>query len=177
MKKLMILLTAILLIAVGCVEENAEIKAAVTKYDTLLAEGYKTLNMNPLIQAATGERANKAFVHMEALGRAGIRMNSKLGNIKFTDIKIVSPDQADVDTEEFWEYTYNDIDSGKSLFENKITYQLQYKLIKKTDRWLVSGITIKKAAEEKESGHIFRRPKRQATHADTRESLSKKPVL
>ena len=148
----------LLLFMMGCGKENNILKETVTKYDALLAEGYKTLNMNPLTQAATEQRATKAYHHMAALGEAGIKMESTLRELKFLKVKTLSKDKAEVKTEEIWDYVYLDIKSGKSLFDNTVTYNLKYDLVRKPDRWLVAEVAVEKTVEKKSSQHIFQRP-------------------
>lgn len=147
-----------LIFLLGCSRENDRIKDAVMKYDTLLAEGYRNLNMNPLVQAATEKRALKAYYHMAALGEARIKMDAKLKKIAFSNVKLISGDKAEAITDEIWDYIYLNLDSGKPLFDNTVTYRLKYILEKKSGNWLVADINIEKADDKKEFPDIFHRP-------------------
>ena len=161
-----VLILTIPILLLGCDKGKAQLKDTVVKYNTLLAEGYRNLNMNPLIQVATERRATKAFYHMAALGEARIKMDAKLKKITFSDIKIISHDKAEVVTDEIWDYTYLSIDSSKPLFDNSITYKLKYILEKRSNRWLVADIIIEKADEKKKSEDIFHRPLSRNTPGD-----------
>lgn len=161
MKKLLIVILVLLLFS-GCNQNKRQIKDTVTAYTTLLAQGYRNLNMNPLIQVATEERATKAYHYMAALGEARVKMDARLKNLKFLDIKIhgfLKGEKAEVKTEEIWDYSYINIDRGEQVFDNSVTYELTYALIKKSDQWLVADITIEKAAEKKSPPDWFQRPK------------------
>jgi hypothetical protein len=155
-------IVTLLVFITGCGKETNALKETIIRYDALLAEGYRSLNMNPLTQAATEQRATKAYHHMAALGEAGVKMESTLRNMKFLKVKTLSKEQAEVNTEEIWDYAYLDIKSGKSLFDNTVTYNLKYDLVKKSDQWLVSDITVGKSVEKKSSQGIFERPHHEA---------------
>lgn len=162
---------AIILLLLGCSQDMEQPKVAVTRYTVLLAEGYRNLNMNPLVQVATEEQATKAYYYMAAIGEARIKMDAKIQDIKFIDFKAVAGGKAEVRTEERWDYTYINIDSGKPVFDNSITYRLKYVLTKKSDRWLVANITIEKAEEKKSSQNIFRRPHKENTPESKKKEL------
>jgi len=95
MKKWVVALLVTLLIA-GCGKTKAPkadpeaLKTTVIHYNALLAEGYRTLNMNPLAQVATKERAQKAYYHMAALGEERKKMESDLRNLDFLEARILS---------------------------------------------------------------------------------------
>jgi hypothetical protein len=157
------LTVAILLVLVlGCGKETNALKETVMRYDALLAEGYRNLNMNPLTQVATEQRATKAYHHMAALGEAGLKMESTLRSLKFAQVKTLSEEKAELKTEEVWDYVYRDIKSGKSLLDNTVTYNMKYDLVKKSERWLVADVTIEKSVEKKSSQGIFERPSHEA---------------
>ena len=145
-------------IASGKDKTKSDIEAAVTWYNALLAEGYRNLRMNSLVQVATEKCATKAYVHMASLGEAGLKMDANLKKIDFGDITDIATDKVEASTEEIWDYIYWDIKTGKQLFDNTVTYSLVYKLEKRSDKWLVTDITVKKTQESKDSSFIFQRP-------------------
>ncbi len=146
----------VLMLFSACGRENDRIiMDAVIKYDTLLAEGYRNLNMTPLIEAATEKHAAKVYIHMAALGEGRIKMDSMLKDIKFIEIKKLSGSKAEVKTREMWDYAYINFDSGKSVFDNSVRYELKYSLEKKSGRWLVADITIEKVEEKKSSEDLL----------------------
>jgi len=161
--KRLLAFTAVFFLLQGCSgTEKEAVKNTVVRYNHLLAEGYRSLNMTPLIQVATQKRATKAYYHMAAMGEARLRMDAYLRSITFAEIRILPQNRSEVRTEEIWDYSCLDIDSGKSLFDNTVTYNLRYVLEKQADRWLVEDITIEKAVEKKSTEDIFRRPKNEA---------------
>lgn len=139
--KLSLYLCLILVLLAGCNQEKGRIKDTVIKYNTLLADGYKNLNMTPLLQVATEEQSLKAYYHMAALGEARIKMDAKLRSINFLDIKSLSQ-KSEVRTEEMWDYTHINIDTGQSVFHRTISYRIRYLLIKRSERWFVSDVTV-----------------------------------
>lgn len=142
-------------------QERGRITTVVSLYTSLLAEGYAHLNLSSLPQVATEGRVTKAYHHMSSLGEARTRMLSTLDRMSFSRVAIISPEKAEVDTEEEWGYTYVDIDSGQETFANRVRYELTYYLLQVGGRWLVDDITIRKAEEEKEprdSVPFFQRP-------------------
>ena len=175
MKRFSLVIIAVLLLA-GCSQNKneGEVKEVVRKYTALLAEGYRNLNMNPLSQIATEERATKAYHHMAALGEARTRMDARIREIKFLSVKFVRDNKAEVKTEEKWDYTYINIDSGKPEFDNSVAYVLTYFLTKKSGKWLVADVTVEKAEEKKSSGHVFSRPKREKPPAEKGGETGKK---
>lgn len=163
---LAISLAVILLLLPGCDQgkpkvaapKNADIETAVVRYNTLLADCYRNLDMNPLAHAATKKRTTKAFFHMAALEEAGVKMDAKLRRFSFGDVKVIAPDQVEIPAQESWDYSYWDIDTGKDLFDNSVHFRLVYTLAKQMGTWLVADISVKEAREKKDSTFIFKRP-------------------
>ncbi len=149
MRKLVISMAVVFLLS-GCGQgkapsaDPAVLENTIVQYNRLLAEGYRTLNMNPLAQVATEERATKAYYHMAALGEERKRMEAKQRTIAFVKTKILSPVQVEIKTREEWDYRHINIDSNKMESQSSIVYELTYSLIKKNDKWLVSDIAIEK---------------------------------
>lgn len=135
-------------------EEIEKVKMTVMLYDSLLAKGYRSLDMKTLAEAATEERVTKAFYHMAALGESGVKMDSTLQDIKFLDIKVVSPDKAEVITDEKWDYTYINIESDKQVYDNSVEYKLRYNMVKMDKRWLVEDIKVEYSKENKSEKYI-----------------------
>lgn len=160
-----LLFTFVLLLTSACDRQSAPgdsrqaaVEAAVTWYDALLADGYRTLNMNALAQVATPEIARKAYYQMAAVGEAGLKMDSTLQQITFAPLKEIAPDTVTIAATENWQYVYWEIETGKRLFDNSVQYRLTYTLTQPDDTWLVSDITIEKTEESKDSSFIFQRP-------------------
>lgn len=141
---------AVVFLLSGCGEgktpsaDPAVLENTIVQYNRLLAEGYRTLNMNSLAQVATEERATKAYYHMAALGEERKRMEATLKHMDFLGTKVLSPDQVEIKTREEWDYRHINIDSKKLESESSIIYELTYSLVKKNDKWLVSDIHIEK---------------------------------
>jgi len=149
MKKWLFALFIIATVAGCSVDTDGQkqaIKDTILNYNRLLAEGYARMNMSALKQAATEEQVQKVYFHMAALGEAKIRMESELKKIEFSDIRLHGRDAALVKTKETWDYTHFDTKTKKpERIAAGVIYDLEYKLIKKGDRWFVDSV---KAVEE-----------------------------
>ncbi len=149
MKRVLLVLCSIILLT-SCTQgsntsdEELILKHVVIEYNKLLAEGYLNLDMTRLTDVATGERLQKAYYHMSALGEARTKMDARQLSITFPEIKIIKPDRAEVRTHEEWDYIHINIDTNEVTSRRSIVYDLIYTLIKRGERWLVSDIDIKK---------------------------------
>jgi len=165
MKKHLILLLSLLSLITGCGQKidqqppNA-LHEAIETYNGLLADGYRRLDMNHLVQAATGERALKAYYHMAALGEGGVKMDSALRHLEFAGTKQLAPDKAEVTTKERWEYKYINIENGNTSPLLTVNYTSRYRLVKEKEKWLVAEITIlfTDRADDADELAFFKRP-------------------
>lgn len=122
--------------------ESKQVKGVVMQYNTLLAEGYKNLNMNPLQLAATQEVATKAYYHMAALGEGKVRMVSVLKDITFKEVTFPTPETATVTTRETWDFNHSDINAGKILYQEKgYPYEMTYELKKGGGQWKIQAVS------------------------------------
>jgi hypothetical protein len=148
--KMMLISSVVFSLLGGCNQgkelpnDTARIKETVIQYNKLLSEGYRNLNMTPLLQVATKERGQKAYHHMAALGEARIKMDANLRSITFSDIKLKSVDKSEIKTVEEWDYTHINIDSENIESQNSTAYELTYTIVKINDKWVVSDIKIEK---------------------------------
>lgn len=131
--------------------DNKQVKGTVMRYNQLLIEGYQTLNMNPLQEAATTKQAEKTYFHMAALGEGKVRMESTLKKIKFIDITIQQENKATVKTKEVWDFQHINIVTKQIVLEERdFEYIITYELVKERGRWLVANVI---AAEGDNPGH------------------------
>ncbi len=128
--------------------EQERIRNTIVLYNALLAKGYRTQDMTVLSEAATEERALKAYYHMAALGEGKVRMDSKLLNIVFNDLQMLSDVKANVDTSEKWDYQYINFDTQSREYENTVDYKLKYSLVKQSGKWFVDDIQILETIEK-----------------------------
>ena len=133
-----------ILFFISCSKELGQveqIKRSVERYNQLLIEGYKNLNMNPLQEVATPEQATKAYHHMAAFGEADIKIISELKKIEFLVVKLTGSDKAVVKTREVWDFKHVDIKtSTKKMEEKDFIYRITYELEKNNNKWLVSSV-------------------------------------
>jgi hypothetical protein len=122
-------------------KEEVPLKETIMRYNILLAEGYRTMNMNPLQEVATKEQAEKLYFHMAAIGEGRLRLDSKLKNIKFTKFETGKADLASVETKEVWDYAHIDINTNSKFAEERdFVYEMGYSLKKRDGRWIVTNV-------------------------------------
>lgn len=132
---------ALLLTSCSSNPDGEAVKGVVMRYNQLLTEGYEKQNMNPVASVATEEVATKAYYHMSALGEARIKMVSSLKKISFKEIKSRGEGAAEVTTSEAWDFTHREMDSGKTVLQQKdFVYKVVYQLEKKGGEWKITKI-------------------------------------
>lgn len=137
--------SAILLLAVATAScstigsgDADAVKGAVKRYTTLLSQGYASMNMTGLTQAAEEPQVAKVYFHMAALGEGRLRMMSELKDISFSDVRFAAATSASVNTREVWDFRHVNIDTGKVERDEKgFVYRMKYHLAKKNGAWLV----------------------------------------
>lgn len=142
---------ALLLLLAACgggSEEARQVKGTVMRYNQLLAEGYRSLNMTPVQEVATAGQAEKAYHHMAALGEMDRRMESELKKIEFVEVKLRGGMSALVRTRETWDFTHRKIKSGEVALEQRdFVYRLTYEMARIEGHWQVKNVTATKAGE------------------------------
>lgn len=141
------LLSAVALIALaGCAPAPApsaenEVKAVVVRYDKLLAEGYRTLDMSRLKEVSEQLQAEDEYVHMSALAEGGVRLLPVLKEREFLKVSIEAT-SAKVETRERWDYTHEDRASREILLVQKdLIYEMAWDLTRYSNgRWYVSDV-------------------------------------
>ncbi len=114
----------------------------IERYNQLLCQGYKTMDMTGLQAVATKELAQKAYYHMAAISEGNKRLVSALKKIDFMKTDCSQPAQCTVDTKELWDFGYADILTGQRSDEvRNYTYEVRYRLENREGRWLVTDIT------------------------------------
>jgi hypothetical protein len=165
MKKYFLILLLSLLCFAGCSQEKKQEKKnplheTIVIYNGLLADGYRRQDMNHLIQAATPQRALKAYYHMAAIGEGGVKMDSVLKKIEFTGHKELAADKAQILTKEVWDYRYISNVTGDKSPLRTINYTVRYTLEKNEAKWLVANATILYGDRKSDAADLdfFKRP-------------------
>jgi hypothetical protein len=118
-----------------------QVQKTVLRYNQLLAQGYQSLNMTPLQEVASKDQAEKAYVHMAALGEGKVKMQSQLNKITFGKLDFPQPDKCRTTTDELWDFAYLDIQTGAKQDERKnFLYHVNYSLELQGGRWVVTDI-------------------------------------
>ncbi len=124
--------------ATGVSEQSHKL---IERYNQLLVDGYKTLNMTKLQEVATRELAEKAYYHMAAIGEGKSRLVSDLKKINFVETDCSNQLKCRVVTREWWDFAYADVLTGKRFNEVKdYVYDVQYLLENRDGRWLITEI-------------------------------------
>lgn len=138
----MVLLAVVLAVCSACtMGDTGEIEAAIRRYNDLLVQGYRTQNMNLLMEVTTHEHALKLYHHMAALGEGQLRMESKLKRIRFLNVERRGSSETMVETEETWDFTHYRMATNEKYAEEKdFIYRMGYVLNKENGRWLITGV-------------------------------------
>lgn len=137
------LLLFVLALAYSCAEpsENNDkeaLKKTVARYNSAIAEASRAQSIEVLIGIATERRIRKVETFIVAYYDAGFFMDSSLRRMDFTELK-VEEKNATVITREDWTYLWKSIGTSEPIgSEEKITYHMNYTLLKKDGRWLIN---------------------------------------
>ncbi|MBI4689588.1 MAG: hypothetical protein HY754_04905 [Nitrospirae bacterium] len=132
-------------------DESTNVKTTIQRYNQLLAECYKKMDMNPMQEVATIEQATDLYIYMAAIGEGKERIESRLKKIDFISVKFQDKNTAIVKDRETWDFRYVNIKTGQVVEEQKdFVYNLIYELVKNGDRWFVKSVT---AVDDKRPKH------------------------
>ncbi len=132
----------------------------IERYNQLLVEGYKTMNMTNLQAVASRELAEKAYHHMAAISEGKSRLVSQLKKIDFVKTDCSEPAKCVVLTRELWDFAYADILTGQRSNEVKnYAYDVRYRLEIRDGHWMITEISA--TGEERKEipswGKIFKK--------------------
>lgn len=120
---------------------DRDVRATVLRYNRLLAEGYRILDMSALREVATELQAETEYIHMSAVGEGGVRLLPRLVSAEFVDVSIEGT-AALVVTRETWDYAHES-NPGRDvrLVQQGLVYDLAWDLTQADDGlWYVSDI-------------------------------------
>ncbi|MDO8915017.1 MAG: hypothetical protein Q7W16_02900 [Coriobacteriia bacterium] len=138
-------LAAVLVLVVGCTPssspEEQAIRATITRYNTLLADGYRALNMNAMREVADQIQAETEYIHMSSLAEGGIRLDSQLKKLEFVRVSVEAT-SAQAETRETWDYRQYSRATGALVLEQKgLVYHLAWDLARQDGgTWLVTDV-------------------------------------
>lgn len=117
------------------------IKSTIRSYNSLLASGYRTMDMSKLRQAAGELQAEDEYIHMASLGEGGMRLDPELLKLEFLRVSIEGT-SAVVETRETWHNRQYSVATGKLVKDEEgLQYHLAWNLSKLIEgRWLVEEI-------------------------------------
>ncbi|MHB9003601.1 MAG: hypothetical protein ACYC6C_05995 [Coriobacteriia bacterium] len=120
---------------------DLEIRATVLRYDRLLAEGYRLMDMSRLAEVAEPLQAEDEYIHMSAIGEGGIRLLPVLTDHEFGQISIEGT-SALVVTRETWDYVHEGHPGREAVLVQKgLTYEIAWDLARDDDeRWHVTDV-------------------------------------
>lgn len=126
--------------APGPTDED-RVRSTIERYNELLAEGYRSLDMNPMGEVAAQLQAEDEYIHMSSLAEGGVRLDPELTKLEFLSVSIEST-SAQVETRETWDYRHYSRATGELVLEQKaLVYHLAWDLSKETSgTWLVTDV-------------------------------------
>lgn len=142
-----VLMVAMSLSLFGCAAapklspDELAVRTTIERYNTLLIQGHKSLDMNPMQEVATKLQAEDEYIYMSSLAEGGVRLDAQLKDQQFLRVSVEST-SAQAETLETWDYRHYARDSGKLVREQKdLVYRLAWDLERQSDgRWLVSDV-------------------------------------
>jgi hypothetical protein len=142
-----IVLTVLLLLSGGCVQrvglspDDQAIRSTITRYDELLATGYRSLDMNQMREVASQTQAEAEYVHMSSLAEGGLRLDPQLRSLEFVRVSIEAT-SAQAETRETWDYRHYSRATGALVAEQKgLVYHLAWDLSRESGGgWLVTDV-------------------------------------
>lgn len=118
-----------------------QVRNTITRYDRILAEGYRSMDMSRIRQVAEELQSEDEYVHMSALGEGGVRLLPLLRDRRFLKVSVEAT-SARVETRERWDYTHEDIKTHKTVLVQKgLVYELAWDLARHADgHWYVTDV-------------------------------------
>jgi len=138
-------LTLVLFLAVqGCSpsakDATSDVLDTVKRYNGLLRRTYLEANISLLGPVATQKQIGKVFPVIQALRTQNSSMITEQISFKVTQVKTES-DRAVVQTEEQWEYWWQDKDTGAvTKKREEVSYRIAYRLVHDGRAWKVDTI-------------------------------------
>lgn len=142
-------LTLCALLSAGCASPppgpDAEelVRGTVLRYNRLLAEGYRTMDMDRLRQVADELQAEDEYIHMSSLAEGGVRLLPYLKHFEFLSVH-VEGSSARVETRETWDFLHEGRESRVIVLEQRdLTYEVAWDLAAAGDgRWYVTDVRV-----------------------------------
>lgn len=122
-------------------DDEKAIRATLERYNQLLTEGYRALDMNQMREVATQLQSENEYIHMSSLAEGGVRLDPTL--VEFDVIKVsIEATSATAETKETWDYRHYARANGELVLEEKgLVYHLAWDLEKQpAGNWLVSDV-------------------------------------
>ena len=128
----------------GCTSMSPDekaVRATIERYNDLLADGYRALNMSGLREVASQTQAEDEYVHMSSLAEGGVRLDPALKNLLITDVSVEAT-AAHAQTRETWDYRHYSRANGNLVLEEKgLVYVLAWDLAKEpSGKWVVTDV-------------------------------------
>jgi len=141
--------------APGMSEDEKAIRATLERYNQLLTEGYRALDMNRMGEVATKLQSENEYIHMSSLAEGGVRLDPTLKKLDVLSVSIEAT-SATAETEETWDYRHYSRASGDLVLEETgLVYRLAWDLEKQpTGQWLVSDVRAISATSTTEPAQL-----------------------
>jgi hypothetical protein len=98
--------------------EERAVRTTIDRYDSLLAEGYRSMNMNAMREVASRLQAETEYIHMSSLAEGGIRLDPELRRLEFVRVSLEAT-SAQAETRETWDYRHYSRATGALVLEQK----------------------------------------------------------
>lgn len=133
---------------VGCSAAPApsakeRVTGTIIRYDRLLAEGYRSMDMSRIRQVANELQSEDEYIHMSSLGEGGVRLLPYLKHFEFLSVN-VDGSAAHAQTRETWDFRHESVATHKVVLVQKdLIYDVAWDLARQPDgRWLVTDARV-----------------------------------
>ncbi|MBA4370849.1 MAG: hypothetical protein C0418_04645 [Coriobacteriaceae bacterium] len=138
--------------------DERSVRGVITRYNALLSDGYRSLDMNGMREVASQLQAEDEYIHMSSLAEGGVRLDPELKKLEFLRVTVEAT-TAQAETRETWDYHHYSRATGELVLEQKaLIYHLAWDLSKETSgTWLVTdvrAISATSAVEPRQVGTL-----------------------
>lgn len=121
--------------------EEAAVRDVISRYNQMIIQGYRAMNMNGMSQVATKLQSEDEYIFMSSLAEGGVRLDATLKDLTFLKVSVEAT-SATAETREVWDYKHFGRADGKLVQEEDgLVYHLAWDLEKQpTGVWLVSDV-------------------------------------
>jgi len=121
--------------------DETAIRELIPRYNDMIVQGYRALNMNGMSRVATKLQSEDEYIYMSSLAEGGVRLDAELKEFEILRVSVEAT-TAQAETRETWDYRHYDRETGALRTEETgLVYHLAWDFEKQpSGQWLVSDL-------------------------------------